>query len=263
MNSREKPIQNKNNFNKISIPSQSKYLPQQNHNIFSKEISAYFKDLKSHLIQYIQDAEAVVGAVAWLGDSDVIQELAKKELVSIVITKKEVYESLKSKYKSIPRFQWDFLNEGIPEYFIDDGGETIRTWEAIRCVGKINSDGKNSDEKRKIKPLMHHKFLVFCNLETWSISLGDINPECPEIIEDEIIDAGSKLVPYAVWTGSFNLSDNATYSFENAIYITNPDIVSAYYQEWCQLMAFSEPINWRSPELNPEWRVSDKYLAQD
>ena len=141
------------------------------------------------------------------------------------------------------------------EHLIDDSSKTVKTWEAIRCLGKVNSSRMNGK-----KPLMHHKFLVFCNLEIWSVSLRDINPDCPENIEDEIIDAGSKLEPYAVWTGSFNFSENANYSLENAIYITNTDIVSAYYQEWCQLMALSESIDYRSPELSPDWMLSDKYL---
>ena len=73
---RKKPTQK--NFNKVYIPSQSKYLPLQDFNVSGKEITAYFRNIESQLVQHIQDAEAVVGAVAWLSNSIIIQELMKK-----------------------------------------------------------------------------------------------------------------------------------------------------------------------------------------
>lgn len=63
--------------------------------------------------------------------------------------------------------------------------------------------------------------------------------------------------PYAVWTGSFNFSKTATQSFENALYILEPSIVQAYFSEWSQLTALSEPLNWESVSIFPEWMIGD------
>ena len=84
-------------------------------------------------------------------------------------------------------------------------------------------------------PRMHNKFLAFC----------DAN-----LTGDEM-----RLVPRAVWTGSFNMTRNATRSFENAVVLTDPDIVAAYYREWEQILSLSEPLDWTSHWCEPEWRI--------
>ena len=63
------------------------------------------------------------------------------------------------------------------------------------------------------------------------------------------------MIPYAVWTGSFNLTKNASYSFENAIYTTDSEIVRAYYNEYGQIASMSEPLDWESDWIEPEWRI--------
>ena len=50
-------------------------------------------------------------------------------------------------------------------------------------------------------------------------------------------------VPRVVWTGSFNFTLNATNSFENAVVLHDPKIVNAFYQEWGQILALSEPLD--------------------
>lgn len=64
-----------------------------------------------------------------------------------------------------------------------------------------------------------------------------------------------KISPYAVWTGSFNITKNAGMSFENALYITDMAIVNAYYQEFSQITALSESLNWFKDWVEPQWRI--------
>ena len=90
---------------------------------------------------------------------------------------------------------------------------------------------------------MHHKFLVFCRYETEQ-SLG---------YGGDPYEAVDGITPYGVWTGSFNLTHNGTMSFENAIYLTDPDIVRAYFLEWSQIAAISEPLTWQDQTIDPEW----------
>ena len=85
---------------------------------------------------------------------------------------------------------------------------------------------------------MHNKFMIFARVE--QSSDGSI----PEIV-----------TPYAVWTGSFNVTKNATMSLENALYITDSTIVNAYFQEFGQIAAMSEELDWTSTWAAPEWRI--------
>lgn len=43
---------------------------------------------------------------------------------------------------------------------------------------------------------------------------------------------GGRIVPYAVWTGSFNFTKNACASFENAVVLREPAIVKAFFEEY-------------------------------
>lgn len=74
---------------------------------------------------------------------------------------------------------------------------------------------------------MHHKFFVFFNAD---------------------------LVPYAVWTGSFNATENAARSRENAVYLRSATIARHYAAEWSRTLALSEPLDWSSNFIEPEWR---------
>jgi hypothetical protein len=91
---------------------------------------------------------------------------------------------------------------------------------------------------------MHHKFVVFCKTDVRTVTLVDAMTESRATIR-----------PYAVWTGSFNFTANGSASFENAVYLTDPPLVAAYFEEWGQVVALSEPLDWRDEWVAPEWRI--------
>lgn len=64
-----------------------------------------------------------------------------------------------------------------------------------------------------------------------------------------------RLVPRAVWTGSFNPTHNGGQSLENAVLITDPQIAEAYLREFEQIALLSEELDWTSDWMNPQWRV--------
>ena len=109
------------------------------------------------------------------------------------------------------------------------------TLAPIRCVGNHNRD------RVPAFPRMHNKFLVFCKIEISEEKLYDPEPY--------------PIVASRVWTGSFNLTDTATRSFENAVLISSDVIARAYFDEWAQILAISEPLDWTSDWIEPEWRV--------
>lgn len=128
----------------------------------------------------------------------------------------------------------------------------VTRWEGIRCLGDCRD---NSEKQGNAK--MHDKFLIFCKRDIRFETIIDENlmkkglseSRCEVEIEIPVLE------PLAIWTGSFNLTNNAVNSFENALYITNSEVVYAYYDEWCQLLALSESLNWKSEHINPEWEI--------
>jgi phosphatidylserine/phosphatidylglycerophosphate/cardiolipin synthase-like enzyme len=112
------------------------------------------------------------------------------------------------------------------------------TIEAVRCVGNHNS------QKNPAFPRMHNKFIVLC--KQTSHTLMQTDDEASEYRNYE---------PYEVWTGSFNFTKNAGLSFENAVILKDTAIARAYFQEYAQIAALSEPLNWESEWVRPEWRV--------
>jgi hypothetical protein len=207
----------------------------------SQELRVHFRDLAMALEGYIAEADLVVGCVAWLTHEGLLRALASvPEGVALVVQKEDFLRPdmqpvsrtwsqwLRAQYATLPappnRYEYaaplrDCTTCGEPEI------------DPVRCVGNYNEDHAPAF------PRMHHKFLVFCRMATRKSSLD------------------SPVEPYAVWTGSFNLTQNATNSLENALYITTPAIVQAYYHEWAQIEALSEPLDWEHVWVTPEWRL--------
>lgn len=201
-------------------------------------ISVFFRNIEYELINKIESADAVFGCIAWLTNYKILESLSKIHHVSIVVQKEDFLKpdvcsnnnyrtTLMKKYKSIQSNVSRFSLEYPANALSYAGSFGV---DSIRCVGNYNS------EKRPSFPRMHNKFLVFCKYV--------------EAKEDEC-----NYKPYAVWTGSFNFSTCATKSFENTVFIENSEIPNAYFKEYCQILALSEPLNWETDWVCPEWRI--------
>ena len=91
----------------------------------------------------------------------------------------------------------------------------------LRCIGHQKEPTKFA------MPRMHHKFLVFLRMKEES--------------DPGVADGEWPYHPYAVWTGSYNITKNGNSSLENALFIRNDDLAQAYCDEWAQLVEVSEP----------------------
>lgn len=229
------------NLNNLTIPTDN--TPQaliDNSDVFQNvHVDVHFRNLRERLIAEIQNAECVVGCVAWLTDFEILRALARVRSASIVVQKEDFLRpdtdandgwksEMKSLYRHVPGFA---KHEHAPLAFMSYHSHPYI--EAIRCVGNYNR------EKKPAAPRMHNKFLVFCSRASFC-------------------EGGEKRVghvPIAVWTGSFNFTKNAGRSFENAVVIRDRKVARAYYQEWGQIAALSEPLDWDSDWCSPEWRV--------
>lgn len=213
------------------------------HNIKSGSTNVYFRDLKNKLIGHINEYEIIVGCIAWLTDFDILRALAAKS-TTIIVQKEDFLRpdlqarrsnwkaNLRRAYNSLSfeHTRYDFQTNILSSMSVCSDPDI----EAVRCVGNFNSD------KKPAFPRMHNKFIVFCKLET---TTNDWDGEADNI------------VPCAVWTGSFNFTKNAGHSFENALFIEEPDIATAYFKEYGFVAGLSEPLDWSSEWCEPEWRI--------
>jgi len=241
-----KPTIKLENLNSVLIKDDRYGSHQQDHSSENYQVKVYFKNLEDHLIEHINDADSVFGCVAWLTSERVLHALSKKS-TSIVVQKEDLWrpdldaerhfnwkEKLRTQYNSI---QTKYCRYDLPGPGLSISGEP--RIEGIRCVGYYNR------ERKPASPRMHHKFLVFTKEgppRQWHDYYGEETNLGPPM-------------PYAVWTGSFNLTYNGTQSFENAVYIDDDCIASSYFNEYQQILALSEPLDWMSDWCEPEWRI--------
>ena len=202
-------------------------------------VEVVLRNLPNALIGLMRQYEAAVGCVAWLTHFDILDAMARLKSVAVIVQKEDFLRpdiGQWSDWKNTLRRKYNALS-GIERYGY---GKCIvpglsycgdPSLDGVRCVGNHNTD------KDPAFPRAHHKFLV----------LGDLEPR-GEGYEDLFI-------PRAVWTGSFNFTLNANRSFENAVILHDPKIVDAFYQEWAHLMSLSEPLDWTSDWVAPEFRI--------
>ena len=188
--------------------------------------------------------------MAWLTDAEILKALASKKSVCIIVQKEDFQRpdidvnlkevDWKKKWKIELRQSYDKLKCNLEREDFDQNILSFisthsidTTLEAVRCVGNKNRH-----------PLMHNKFLVFASYKNYNRPVSGY------------YDYGKiKIKPYAVWTGSFNFTKNSQNSLENALLIKDPLVVHAYYKEFGQIYAMSEPLDWTVDWVKPKWRI--------
>ena len=209
-------------------------------NCKSGNVEVLFTGLQDILVAEIQKWPVVIGCVAWLTNDAALKALATRRRVSVLVNKEDFLrpdsgnmseQRVKKLYSAIPGI--DRAEFGA-HYNCASDPDT----DAVRCVGVHGRKDRNT-------PRMHHKFLVFCEAtpKQWY-------PEYPRPI-----DYLDDITPQVVWTGSFNITYNACHSLENAIIIRDSIIAAAYFNEWYTLLGLSEPLDWESPYVAPEYRL--------
>lgn len=211
-----------------------------------RDVQVYFRELEAHLVHHIESAPLVLGCVAWLTSEPVLSALARRPKGCAFIVQKEDFlrpdvgqgarfkGRLRRLYDSLPArlmpedFQPVLCDVAHNSFGFGAAGCVI---EPVRCVGQYNR------AKTAAAPRMHNKFAIFCDFCDGSHFF------------DETIR------PYAVWTGSFNFTKNAVLSLENAVLIRTPEVVDAYYLEWQHIAMLSEPLDWETDWVEPEWRI--------
>jgi hypothetical protein len=204
-------------------------------------VRAFFRDLEARLIEQIAEADYVYGCVAWLTSEPILRALVGKG-VQIVVQKEDFLRpdcGVDSSWAVRLRSLYAQLRNPLDRYHVG-GRAGMMSYcgdpevDAVRCVGNHNA------AKNPAFPRSHHKFVLFGKYDR-----DNSDPDYPH----------QWVRPYAVWTGSFNFTKNAGRSFENAVLLNDPLIVKAYEEEWSQILALSEPLDWHRPWASPQWRI--------
>ena len=221
----------------------------------------YFKNIEKHLIDHIKDSEVVIGCVAWLTNEQILKALAQKRGVSLILQKEDFLRPdisldrnwtsrLRRLYESLPRTldRRDFYTTVLGGM---DDGKIDQLIDPVRCVGNYNAS------RQSAFPRSHHKFVLFCKYIMNCGCKSCLEYKNTFLNEDYPVDRDKKrkdhIKPYAVWTGSFNFTKSATLSFENAVVLQDAKIVEAYFQEYSQIAALSEPLDWTATWIAPQW----------
>lgn len=216
--------------------------------VVTPEIEVYFDGHEDRLISIINQAEVVVGCVAWLTSEPILRALAARKAVSLVVQKEDFLrpdiDGAWTNYKAHLRQLYDALPSGLDRGEIDNSliGKVNQSGDpaidAIRCCGLHNRDHAPA------WPRMHHKFIVLCRYESIRVKNYD-----GQIVDYPVV------VPDTVCTGSFNYTKNATASLENVLIIRQPHVVKAYFDEWARVLALSESLDWTDDWCAPEYRI--------
>lgn len=218
--------------------------PLNDYSCISGNTEILFRNLERRLIQEIKNSEVVLGCVAWLTHFPILKALSTRDSIMVVqkedFLRPDLYANERN-WKDSLRSAYNNLSCSFTRYDLPGVGNSLSTScdpriSPVRCVGNHNSG------KLAAFPRMHNKFLVFCDVE--------INEDIPE---DHF--GHRSIVPTKVWTGSFNFSDNATKSFENAVLISDSKIARAFANEFSQIFALSESLDWSQNWVAPEYRI--------
>jgi hypothetical protein len=217
--------------------------PQEDHSISSGNVSVFFRNQEKILAEQIRASKLVLGAVAWLTSPVILDALMKPEC-AIVVQKEDFLrpDGTTDSWPAQLRARYSKLRCELDRYSLPGVASSLSvcgdpSFDPVRCVGNYNFN------KSPAMPRMHNKFLVFCDLDKVRTK------------HDTFVSCAYRVKPMSVWTGSMNLSYNATKSLENAVLINDEQIAKAYAEEWAQIFAMSEPLDWESVWVSPEWRI--------
>jgi hypothetical protein len=237
----------------------------------TSNVTAFFRPIKPHLLECIQNADKIYGCIAWLTDSDILDALSKKQCAFVVnkeefIYPKNCWDTLKRKLKVLKKFD-------VPlsySEWIEDGYTTVEANQPLTSTDetkynhmfdtffsgkylstyqKMIKTIKCSDSNLTISENGTPEFHLLCKSKLAGKRIDPVR--CLGILKS---DSDMLNVPrmhdkfmvfiknqeWSVWTGSFNCSFNSNNSIENAVLIQDNTIARAYLEEWQQIFVVSE-----------------------
>ncbi|HEY6462745.1 MAG TPA: hypothetical protein VIY73_21395, partial [Polyangiaceae bacterium] len=178
------------------------------------DVQIIFDEFALRLVDVIRRAHYVVGCVAWLTNPLILAALAKTRGASIIVQKEDFLRRDTRRAAPFPKRKSNLraLYDAVPPLYrtqfpgLSGLSCCSEPTIGIRCAGFAN-------DKSRTVPRCHHKFAIFCR-------------------ENDSRQDGESMIPYAVWTGSYNWTLNGEESWENAVLLTSDKVGQAYLRQW-------------------------------
>ena len=225
-----------------------------------------YRNHKRWLLKLLEEARVrgwvCFGCMAWLTDYDILEGLARIPC-SIIVQKGDLWRpdladgEKRGVQRARVRRQYEAIGRSDRT-----GGKTVGYFQrqhmpwplgqmsqcadpAIAGVRSFGISTGRSAEAPLWTPLMHNKFVVFAELV--------LKPGAGSSEEDpwEVPEWQGRVL----WTGSLNLTRLSRRSCETALIFRDPVFADAAIREWAQIAALSEPLEWTSEWINPQWRL--------
>lgn len=198
-----------------------------------------FRQIEETLTELIEKSDYVVGCVAWLTNTPILEALSQCSGCQFVVQTEDWLRPDSGDY-TLAR-QRDLIRAlpALENYSLPRVPSVCSLFELdpIRLSGIPRNDSRN-------QPRMHHKFAIF----------GNRKPHTEE--------SGCWDIEYhTVFTGSFNWTRNATMSLENGLILKGREIVDAYCREYFQILLTSRKIEqewWDAPTYG--WNSGDEHM---
>ena len=210
--------------------------------------SVYFANIQTVLLEHLQHASYAVGCIAWLTDFKILDALAKLKGVSIII-QNEIYVmkrdkrdefrvKLRFKYEKLPQFPW--LSLPAPQ-------EEQKLMYDLLSKRKLSVRVMGEQQKRRVQHVTTTKsshdsktMETPTTITTIEPSTNNIAVQQPSMMHTKFLvffDQEGK--PIGVYTGSANLTANATHSVENQIFFYDPAVARIYFNFFLSVLPHS------------------------
>lgn len=198
------------------------------------QIKPVFRNIEEALIEEINKHTLIVGCVAWLTSEPILEALQGKSVQFVLQQEDWLRPDSDDWTMQKQRRLYDKLT-GINNYIASVDYCRWGPIAPIYLCGKPKT-------KTRYQPRMHHKFILFGNEYEYAIP-----NECFDLM----------------WTGSYNITKNATHSLENGIFIKNAEIIEAYRQEWRQVLLSSVRIQDKWWDMEYSWSNDEDQGIRD
>ena len=198
-------------------------------------IELVLRDHEARLVELIRNYQAAVGCVAWVTSEEILGALASLDAAALVVQKDDRPRSLRlareyQAYRQLKPFALDEIS----------GRFAHMERASVRCVGVAT---------KGVHAYMHHKFIVVGRLRTYSQTVRNA------YTNEEWVEQKRWFCPEAAWLGSYNFTWNASRSLESAVIIRDEEVARRLHAEFCAVLEISEPLNWDSEHIKPEFFV--------
>lgn len=181
-------------------------------------------NIQEHLLKLLNCAECsyVLGSVAWLTDTKILDVLKLKQGICIV-SQKETYNQrsssndrwktmIREKYAAMPKFPWEKLYAKEQSTLLQ--AAPVQFYQKLCKEPSIRVAGDRVGKKNDGGYIFHNKFII-------------------------ILDANMNFV--GILSGSYNFSKRASNSVENVFYTPDKRVIYVYFQEFLRNLIISSP----------------------